>query len=93
MRLPTIAEIRKGLAALAGIVALLVAQGVLTGTAERWAEVVLSVLTVVGVYGVPNARPPVDRDSVTRVEPVQPVESPKLGGYPGRDDGPVPPPT
>lgn len=96
MRVPTLAEIRKGLAALAGVAALLIAQGVLTGTAERWAEIVLSVLTVVGVYGVPNADKPVAGNGGEAGERLAaPSNVTKVGraGYPGGDFGLQQPPT
>jgi uncharacterized membrane protein YphA (DoxX/SURF4 family) len=56
MLIDRIAEVKKALAALAGVVTLLLAQGVLSGTAARWAEVFLAVATVVGVHQVTNGR-------------------------------------
>lgn len=54
MKLPTVAEIRKTLTALVGLVAQVVALGVLSGTALHWAQLVLAGATAVGVYVVPN---------------------------------------
>lgn len=54
MRLPSLAEMRKAGAAVGGVAAMLIAQGVLHGTAEHVVEAVLAVLTAVGVYQVPN---------------------------------------
>lgn len=56
--MPSLSEVRKVLAAVAGIAAILVAQGVLHGTVQNVVETALAVLTAAGVYQVPNADPP-----------------------------------
>lgn len=51
-----ILEVKKALTALAGFVALLLAQGVLSGGAARWAEVFVAAATVFGVHKVTDGR-------------------------------------
>ena len=53
----TLAEIRKAVAAAAGVAAVIVANGLLSGTAQRWTTAGLGVATFLGVYVVPNAAP------------------------------------
>ena len=55
MKLPKLAEVRKVAVAVVGVVAQVVALGLLHGTALHWAQVVVAAATAVGVYGVPNA--------------------------------------
>lgn len=52
----SIATVRKAFAAAAALAALLVAQGILSGTAQLVAQAVIAVAGVFGVYRVPNAR-------------------------------------
>ena len=40
--------------AVAGIVALALTQGLIEGTAAKWAAVIISVVTAGGVYTIPN---------------------------------------
>jgi hypothetical protein len=47
---------RKFLVALAGTVALAVANGTITGDAAEWATVAIGFLTALGVYATPNVR-------------------------------------
>lgn len=47
-------QYRKALVALAGVLAQVIAVGVLDGQALHWANVALAVLTAAGVYQVPN---------------------------------------
>lgn len=49
-----VASARKALVAVVGVVAQLVAVGVLSGSALHWAQVVLAALAAAGVYAVPN---------------------------------------
>ena len=49
------AQARKALVATAGLVGQLLALGLLHGTAEQAAQVVLAAATALGVYGVRNA--------------------------------------
>lgn len=51
-------EFRKAQVALAGVVGQVVAAGVLHGTAQAWAQIVLAVVTAAGVYAVPNTTHP-----------------------------------
>jgi len=51
-----IVEVKKAIAALVGVVALLLAQGVLSGTAAQWAEVIIAAATVLGVHQATNGR-------------------------------------
>lgn len=51
-------QYRKALVAIAGVVAQAVALGVLNGTVLHWANVLLAVLTALGVYGVANEPAP-----------------------------------
>lgn len=53
-KLPTLGEVRKTAVAVAGLVGQLLALGLLHGTAEHVAQVVLAVATAAGVYGVTN---------------------------------------
>jgi hypothetical protein len=52
-----IAEYRKFLAALAGVLAQIIAANVVTGTALHWVQVASAVAAALLVYGVPNAAP------------------------------------
>jgi hypothetical protein len=52
-----VTNFRKAVAALAGLAAQVVAAGVLSGSAQAWAQLVLATLTAVGVYLVPNGTP------------------------------------
>jgi uncharacterized membrane protein len=54
MKLPTLAEIRKTVVAIVGLVALLAASGTLSGTAKSIVDAVLAVATALGVYVTPN---------------------------------------
>jgi hypothetical protein len=49
---------RKTVVAVLGLIGQVVAAGVLDGTALHWAQVILAAGTALGVYQVPNARPP-----------------------------------
>lgn len=64
--LAKLAEARKALAVVAGIVAQVVALGVLSGTALHDVQAVLAVLTAVGVYAVPNKPPTVSAAPVKK---------------------------
>lgn len=55
--MPSLAEVRKFLAALTGGVAVAVSAGLIDGTAQRWTTGVLAVATAFVVYYVPNAAP------------------------------------
>lgn len=57
MKLPSLAECRKGLAALTGAAAEAVSLGLLSGQAERWTVGGLAVASALAVYLVPNAKP------------------------------------
>lgn len=57
MKLPNLSEIRKALVSIAGVAALLIATGLLHGTAETVVNAILAVLTAVGVYVTPNGVP------------------------------------
>jgi len=57
MKLPKVTEVRKALVAAVGLVAQVVAAGVLTGTALHAAQAVLAVAALAGVYTVPNDQP------------------------------------
>lgn len=50
-----IGAIRKFVAALAGVAAIVVADGLVSGTAARWVTAALGALTALGVYVVPNS--------------------------------------
>lgn len=56
--LSKLAQARKALVAAAGVVAELVAAGVLSGSVEHYAQLALAVLAAVGVYAVPNKPAP-----------------------------------
>jgi len=58
VRVPTLAEARKGLAAVAGVAAEAVALGVLHGATLNIAQLIIAAATAVGVYAVPNAPEP-----------------------------------
>ena len=47
-------QVRKALVAVAGVVAQVVAAGVLSGSAQAWAQIVLAAVTAAGVYLAPN---------------------------------------
>lgn len=55
--MPSLAEIRKFLAALTGGVAVAVSAGLISGTAQRWTTGILAVGTAIVVYYVRNADP------------------------------------
>jgi len=57
MTLPKLAEVRKSVAGAVGLVAQVVAAGVLSGTALHVAQAVLAIAAVAGVYVVPNDNP------------------------------------
>jgi hypothetical protein len=57
VKLPSLAECRKGVAAASGAAAEAVSLGLLSGAAEKWTTGVLAVLTAGLVYFVPNAKP------------------------------------
>lgn len=50
----TLARYRKLIVALVGVVAQAVNLGLLHGTAESWATIVLAAATALGVYTAPN---------------------------------------
>jgi hypothetical protein len=58
VKLPSLAEIRKGAVAVAGLAGQIVALNLLHGTAEHVAQVVLAAATALAVFGVPNADKP-----------------------------------
>lgn len=62
-----ILEVKKALTALAGFVALLLAQGTLSGSAARWAEVFVAAATVFGVHRVTDGRKPKPCDATVSV--------------------------
>lgn len=53
----TIAQARKFIVALLGALAVLVAQGTVTGDAATWVTFAVSLATAAGVYVVPNEQP------------------------------------
>jgi hypothetical protein len=53
--LAKLAQVKKAVVAATGVVAVLVAQGLLSGSAERWVEGVLAAATAVLTYFLPNA--------------------------------------
>ncbi len=53
----SLAECRKAVAALVGVVAMVVSSGVLTGQALTVCEAILAFATALGVYAVPNRAP------------------------------------
>lgn len=55
MKLPSVAEIRKGAVAVAGLVGQAIALGVLHGVVLHDAQLILAAATAVGVIVVPNA--------------------------------------
>jgi hypothetical protein len=57
MALP-LADYRKGLTALAGALADALALGLLHGTAQQWAVIVLNALTVIGIVAIRNGTKP-----------------------------------
>lgn len=56
MKLPSVAEVRKAAAALAGVIGQVVALGLLHGTALHYAQVAIAVATFVSVFVIPNAK-------------------------------------
>lgn len=56
--LARLAEFRKGLVSVAGLLGQLIALGVLHGTALHWAQIILAALTAIGVVAASNAPPP-----------------------------------
>lgn len=60
MKLPSLAEVRKAVVAVVGVIALLASSGTLSGTAKTVVDVILAVATALGVYVTPNGaqRPP-----------------------------------
>jgi hypothetical protein len=48
---------KKFLAAILGVVAIALAQGLIEGTAAKWSAIIISVATALGVYVVPNILP------------------------------------
>lgn len=60
MKLPTLAQTRKGIAALVGFVAAALAAGLVPDQYVRYAAIIISAATVLGVYGVKNAPKPED---------------------------------
>lgn len=58
-RLPTVAEMRKALLAAGAVVAVLAAQGLLSGQVENWTTGIITALSAGLVFLVPNAPPPV----------------------------------
>lgn len=59
MTAATLAWVRKFLVALAGAIGQCLALGLLDGSAEHWAQIILGFLTALGVLAVPNAEKPV----------------------------------
>lgn len=57
MKLPPLAEMRKALVAVIGGLAEMVSLGLLHGTAENVALVIIAAATAGGVFGVGNADP------------------------------------
>ena len=55
MKLPSAGEMRKTLAAVAGVAAEAVALGILHGTALNVAQLIIAGATAAGVFVVPNA--------------------------------------
>lgn len=54
-----IGEYRKMIVAIIGAISVAVTQGLVVGTAAKWAAFGIAVLTAISVYGVPNAEPDV----------------------------------
>jgi hypothetical protein len=50
----SVAEIRKFITAAAGLIAIAITQGLISGTAAKWVAVALGFATALGVYVVPN---------------------------------------
>lgn len=67
--------VKKAAVAAVGLVAQVVASGVLTGAALHWAQGVLAVATLLGVYGVRNVVV-VPSAPVAPVAPVPPAAPP-----------------
>lgn len=61
-----VARARKFLTAAAGVLAMVVATGVLEEELEVWVNAVLAVLTALGVYGVRNETGPATHDDNLR---------------------------
>lgn len=53
-----VAAAKKAIAAAVGVAALLLAQGVLSGDAQQWAQFAVALGTVLGVYRTTNGRKP-----------------------------------
>jgi len=47
-------NVRKALAAAAGLLAQIIAAGVFSGSAQAWAQIGLAAVTAIGVYLIPN---------------------------------------
>lgn len=48
----------KWLVSLAGVVGIAISQGLVTGTAAKWAAIIIGAIASVGVWRVPNAGAP-----------------------------------
>jgi uncharacterized membrane protein YdjX (TVP38/TMEM64 family) len=57
MKLPSIAEVRKFIAAAVGVLAEAVAFGFLHGALLHYAGIIIAAAAALGVYVVPNAQP------------------------------------
>jgi hypothetical protein len=62
----SVAEVRKFLTAAAGLVAIAVTQGLISGTAAKWVAIGLGFATALGVYVVPNGSAAVAEESGLR---------------------------
>lgn len=69
-----LANLRKALVAVAGLVGQVAALGLLHGSAQHIVQVVLGALAAVGVYAVPNTSKPAP---ATPAAPAAPVAPPK----------------
>lgn len=56
----TWAMVRKFVVAVLGAIAIALTQGLIEGTAAKWAAAVIAVATAAGVYVVPNTPAPAD---------------------------------
>lgn len=56
MKLPSFAEVRKGAAAAAGLIAEAVTLGVVPEADQKWSTLAIAVLTAVSVFVIPNAQ-------------------------------------
>jgi len=71
----TVGEVRKAIVALIGALATALTQGLIEGTAAKWASILIILATGAGVYAVPNDAP---AGSTTAPSPTTPPKEPPL---------------